>query len=135
MVEAHDAHPISQPDVAGPIICSWWLKPLASLPESRLGVAGGYHSFAVKSLPATSVAPEVARCTFTCHMVLNGTSSSTSPSSLNPQTPTEPSSNITGFSIKQKILMSFHILYARILLDLAVGRLRKGAVGSEQVSL
>ena len=133
MVEAHDAHPISQPDVAGPIICSWWLKPLASLPESRLGVAGGYHSFAVKSLPATSVAPEVARCTFTCHMVLSGTSSPTSPSSLNPQT--QPSLNLKGLSLRQKILMSFHILYARILLDLAVGRLRKGAVGSEQVSL
>ncbi len=115
--------PDPDPTISGPIVCSWWLKPIPDSLNPTMGVSGGYHSFAVKSLPDDD---ETVRLSFTTHLILSNI-----PHPTDPNAPSTPSSEIKGMSFKQSAIMYFHTIYSRILLDLAVRRLKNGAVWEE----
>lgn len=130
MVDAHDAHPAVQPDptVAGPIVCSWWLHSTGPTSSPSVGIAGGYHSFTVKNIVPKPATPEqdLVRLSFTSHLVL-----SNHPDPSGPDAPAIPSRSLAGLSTMQTSILYFHETYSRILLDLAVRRLRSGAVWPE----
>ncbi|KAM0752976.1 hypothetical protein T439DRAFT_323593 [Meredithblackwellia eburnea MCA 4105] len=123
--EAHDEHPTLNSSevssIAGPIVTSWWLAPVDQKPSLRMGLMGGYHSFAVESVPppevssSTSASEEMVRLAFTSHLIL-----SSPPPNFDPAGPTSPTDELQGLSTKQYIVMKFHTFYSRILLDCAV---------------
>ncbi|KAF7341211.1 hypothetical protein MVEN_01856500 [Mycena venus] len=111
VVEVHEA-PL------GPLITSWWLRP-SKTESGRVGILGGYHSFAVEDVPQVGNEPEpTVRLCFVSHLVL---SAPTPPDVASGSIPTK---NLQGLSLRQTLIMQFHILYSRILLDLAVRRLQ-----------
>ncbi|KAJ7893332.1 hypothetical protein B0H14DRAFT_2559745 [Mycena olivaceomarginata] len=47
----------------GPLVTSWWLRPSEAFPKpGRVGILGGYHSFAVEDTPQIGNEPEPTRC-------------------------------------------------------------------------
>ncbi|KAJ6579228.1 hypothetical protein DFH09DRAFT_339215 [Mycena vulgaris] len=126
----------------GPLVTSWWLRPieLSDSEAHKPGVLGGYHSFAIEDNTSTSSSPTsgeeipandgpTVRLCFISHVILS-TPSPTGPSSSvdgPPASSSIPSSEQRGLSLKQKIIMHFHVMYSRILLDLAVRELERGA--------
>ncbi|KAJ6468491.1 hypothetical protein C8R47DRAFT_1325766 [Mycena vitilis] len=120
VVEAHD--PIAQTAAGvlqGPIVASWWLRPQeASNGSKEVALLGGYHSFAVEDPNPES---ESVRLCFVSHLIL---SESAPPPDTESSLPTDA---LHVLNFRQRLIMHFHTLYSRILLDLAVRGLKKGA--------
>ncbi|KAJ7737087.1 hypothetical protein B0H16DRAFT_1891737, partial [Mycena metata] len=119
IVEAHDRG-VSK-GTHGPLVTSWWLCPVKD--NGQVGLLGGYHSFAVQEVPLSHAneEPSVRLC-FVSHLILSPTSN------VVVDAPCIPTRELAGLSLRQRLLMHFHVLYARILLDLAVQGLERGAV-------
>ncbi|KAJ7321869.1 hypothetical protein DFH08DRAFT_888805 [Mycena albidolilacea] len=113
VVETHEA-PL------GPLVTSWWLRPSEGFPKpGRVGILGGYHSFVVEDRPQIGNEPEpTVRLCFVSHLVLSGTPTSDVVSE------SIPARDLQGLSLRQTLIMHFHILYSRILLDLAMHKLQ-----------
>ncbi|KAJ6592584.1 hypothetical protein B0H19DRAFT_1055290 [Mycena capillaripes] len=119
IVEAHDPTATTSTETLhGPLVISWWLRPVED--SGRIGLLGGYHSFAVEDTDPVASEDSVRLC-FVSHLVLSQSDSADGePRSI-------PSRDLRGFSLKQRVLMHFHELYSRILLDLAVKGLERRA--------
>ncbi|KAJ7745803.1 hypothetical protein DFH07DRAFT_963160 [Mycena maculata] len=126
VVEAHDNQINGTSGVMhGPLVTSWWLRPVE--PKSdKIDLLGGYHSFAVQDVPSSSMLsrntgandePSVRLC-FVSHLILSSDPPALDSFSI-------PSADLRGLSVRQRIVMHFHALYARILLDLAVRDLQR----------
>jgi hypothetical protein len=72
---------------------------------------GGYHSFAVKDISPKDDEEPMARLCFVSHLIL-----SSSPPADRESIPTSS----LDLSLRHRLVMYFHVLYGRILLDLAV---------------
>ncbi|KAJ7023845.1 hypothetical protein C8F04DRAFT_1133444 [Mycena alexandri] len=105
----------------GPLVTSWWLRPVED--NGHVGLLGGYHSFAVEDIPLSDAdeEPSVRLC-FVSHLVLSPCTN------IVVDAPCIPTYELQGFSLRQRLIMHFHVLYSRILLDLAVQGLERGAV-------
>ncbi|KAF8187574.1 hypothetical protein K438DRAFT_1936473 [Mycena galopus ATCC 62051] len=116
VVEAHEA-PL------GPLVTSWWLRPSEGFPKpGRVGILGGYHSFVVEDMPQIGNEPEpTVRLCFVSHLVLSAPPRTPTPDVASESIPTR---DLQGLSLRQTLIMHFHILYSRILLDLAMRRLQ-----------
>ncbi|KAJ6450578.1 hypothetical protein C8R47DRAFT_1204677 [Mycena vitilis] len=112
IVEAHDATTKTAGGLLnGPIIASWWLRPQEiSDTDKPVGLLGGYHSFAVDEPNSES---ESVRLCFVSHLVLSNSSPPETESSL-------PADELRILNSRQRLIMRFHTLYSRTLLDLAV---------------
>ncbi|KAK4692139.1 hypothetical protein P7C70_g9194, partial [Phenoliferia sp. Uapishka_3] len=134
IVDAHDSHPkLATPSeevdwtISGPIIASWWLRNALPPKGTSLEMLGGYHSFSVQDLPSSGTSKEeIVRLIFTTHIVLTNVVDHDSPPLE--MGSTIPSRELEGLSIVQSSILRFHTFYSRILLDLAVKKLR-GRVG------
>ncbi|KAJ6622271.1 hypothetical protein B0H10DRAFT_2014098 [Mycena sp. CBHHK59/15] len=117
VVEANDSLPVKRTEESfSPIVTSWWLRPLPESPTPRpIGVLGGYHSFAVQDIPSQ---PDTVQLCFVSHLIL----SSEPPEDLE----SIPTAELPDVSLRHRLLMHFHALYSRILVDFAVKRLRVG---------
>ncbi|KAJ7476690.1 hypothetical protein FB451DRAFT_1243773 [Mycena latifolia] len=103
------------------LVTTWWLKP-PTAETHKVGVLGGYHSFAVEDDGSSSGEGEpTVRLCFVSHLILSAPAPPADALSL-------PSNELTGFSLRQRLIMHFHALYSRILMDLAVKALERGAV-------
>ncbi|KAJ7633638.1 hypothetical protein DFH06DRAFT_1437642 [Mycena polygramma] len=113
IVEAHDATTKTAAGVLnGPIVASWWLRPQeGSDTNKQVGLLGGYHSFAVEDPNPES---ESVRLCFVSHLIL---SESAPPPNAEGSLPTDA---LHVLNFRQRLIMHFHTLYSRILLDLAV---------------
>ncbi|KAF8214383.1 hypothetical protein K438DRAFT_1750435 [Mycena galopus ATCC 62051] len=116
VVEAHEA-PL------GPLVTSWWLRPSEGFPKpGRVGMLGGYHSFVVEDMPQIGNEPEpTVRLCFVSHLILSAPPRTPTPDVASESIPTR---DLRGLSLRQTLIMHFHILYSRILLDLAMRRLQ-----------
>ncbi|KAJ7438004.1 hypothetical protein B0H11DRAFT_2105969 [Mycena galericulata] len=143
VVEAHDRDtpPKANANGAsgslhGPLVTSWWLRPTPKTTSQRVGILGGYHSFAVEDLhhppESDTVLKELresgepyVRLFFVSHLILSAPDAENANSS--PSSTSIPSDALRSLSPRQRLIMHFHALYARILLDLAVRELgRRG---------
>ncbi|KAJ7663500.1 hypothetical protein B0H17DRAFT_309737 [Mycena rosella] len=112
-------------DAQQPLVAFWWLRPIAQSRPQKIGLLGGYHSFAVEDDTSESKVsldgePTVRLC-FASHVIFSAPAPSTGASSI-------PTSELPGLSLRQRLIMHFHAVYSRILLDLTVGALERGAV-------
>ncbi|KAF8178361.1 hypothetical protein K438DRAFT_1769552 [Mycena galopus ATCC 62051] len=116
VVEAHEA-PL------GPLVTSWWLRPSEGSPKSgRVGMLSGYHSFIVEDMPQIGNQPEpTVRLCFVSHLVLSAPPRTPTPDVASESIPTR---DLQDLSLRQMLIMHFHILYSRILLDLVMRRLQ-----------
>lgn len=111
--------------ISGPIVVSWWLKPRKSASSTHRSLLGGYHSFSTRPLPPSPSHPDHLRCTFSTHLMVEP--AGTSPGTENDRPlsthrpPTTP--NLRGLSMVQNVSMAFHVLYSRLLVDLAARRM------------
>ncbi|CAK5262775.1 unnamed protein product [Mycena citricolor] len=115
-VESHEERPKILPNAAvlhGPIIVSWWLQPTP--PSPKPGLLGGYHSFSVEDSDPDS---PLVTLQFTSTLTMSGSNPSGDS--------TMPSAQLAGLDLRQSIIMRFHTLYSRLLLDSAVRRLERG---------
>ncbi|KAJ7685879.1 hypothetical protein B0H17DRAFT_1073100 [Mycena rosella] len=104
-----------------PLVTSWWLRPQSdSSTTHKPGLLGGYHTFAVKDAPSSPTGEPSVQICFVSHLIL---SIPAPPAGA----PSIPSNELTGLSLRQRLIMHFHALYARILLDLAVRALERRA--------
>ncbi|KAJ7615340.1 hypothetical protein FB45DRAFT_935441, partial [Roridomyces roridus] len=125
IVEEHDAMtsaPTSKGLLHGPLIASWWLRPSSS-DNVRVSLMGGYHSFAVEE---PSPDTETVCLLFTSHLILSPPADKKLPPSTESMS-TAALADTGIFNLRQRIVMHFHILYSRILLDLAVRSLEREA--------
>ncbi|KAJ6579225.1 hypothetical protein DFH09DRAFT_1276103 [Mycena vulgaris] len=122
-----------------PLVVSWWLRPLAVSDTRKPGLLGGYHSFAIEDdrspLNSNSKSPvgrqePTVRVSFISHLIFSPPYPTAAPSpdlADNPhQSSSTPTSELRGLSLSQELVMWFHTLYSRILLDLAVRGLERG---------
>ncbi|KAJ7662872.1 hypothetical protein B0H17DRAFT_1211860 [Mycena rosella] len=123
LYESRGAHAVV--DGQDPLVAFWWLRPIAQSRPQKIGLLGGYHSFAVEDDTSESNVsmdgePTVRLC-FASHVIF----SAPAPSAGAPSIPT---SEFPGLSLRQRLIMHFHAVYSRILLDLTVRALQRGAV-------
>ncbi|KAJ7165432.1 hypothetical protein C8R43DRAFT_1232534 [Mycena crocata] len=143
VVEAHDsATPIARSGdtfaaessqkerFLGPIIASWWLRPTETKPlvnRDAAGVLGGYHSFAVEDLQPTDGEEPSVRLLFVSHLTLSKSPTRSNSSAELTSAESIATAQLQGLSLRQRIVMHFHAIYSRLLLDLAVKRLESAA--------